>query len=140
MCPARHARLAFAGSPRLHRSPEAQLGIRRAGRRRHPSPRRPGVALAFRSPPHPSSRASRRRDPRPWPSRRARPAAVRPAAVRRPPSRRRQPGVPYFIELALRGLAQGWVHGAPQGLDNRVGVHDSADSVKPGTPVQLGQE
>lgn len=35
-------------------------------------------------------------------------------------------GRPYFIELALRGLAQGWVHGAPEGLDDGVGIHRRA--------------
>ena len=52
-----------------------------------------------------------------------------------PPPRR-----PYFIELTLRGLTQGWVHGAPQGLNNGVGVHRSGDAVKPGARVLLGQE
>lgn len=35
-------------------------------------------------------------------------------------------GRPYFIELALRGLAQGRVHGAPKGLDDGVGIHRRA--------------
>lgn len=58
----------------------------------------------------------------------------------RPPPPPPPPRRPYFIELALRGLTQGWVHGAPQGLDNGVGVHRSADAVKPGARVLLGQE
>lgn len=132
MCPARHARLASAGSSCL----TAARGPAQDPTRRLPwpppppqQPEAPWRGTRSQVPAPPLQWAPQRRRPRLWPG----PEGS--ACHRQPPA-----GRPYFIELALRGLTQGWVHGAPQGLDNGVGVHRSADAVKPGARVLLGQE
>lgn len=93
---------------------------------RKPTERRPGRRVptaepgtAGRSPPNPSKWARRRRAPRPQPGLEG--LACRSTSPQQPLA-----GRPYFIELALSGLAQGWVHGAPKGLDDGVGIHRRA--------------
>lgn len=77
----------------------------------------PGTAV--RSPPNLSKWARRSCAPRLQPGLEV--LACRPTSPQQPLA-----GRPYFIELALSGLAQGWVHGAPEGLDDGVGIHRRA--------------
>lgn len=137
MCPARDARRAPAGcSCSTVATGPARDPTRRLPRPPPPSPQQPeGPARRSPSGPRPTPPAGPLAPPS---APLARPGGLglpQSARRHRPPARR-----PYFIELALRGLAQGWVHGAPQGLDNGVGVHRSADAVTPGARVLLGQE
>lgn len=143
MCPARHARLA-SPQPAPHASTAARgptqdptqtvagatttaaaKGPRRGTRRQVPAP-----PLQLGPSATPSAPLAR-------PGGLGLPQSARPLPPRPPPP---PPRRPYFIELTLRGLTQGWVHGAPQGLDNGVGVHRSGDAVKPGARVLLGQK
>lgn len=133
MCPARHARLAPAGSSCLDRRQRPSSGpdAKAAWAAATTAAARGVPAWHSPSGPRPTSPVEPLSDAvcAPSQARRDRPAKVRPTARR-----------PYFIKLALRGLTQGRIHGAPQGLDNGVGVHRSADLLKPQGSGALSQE
>lgn len=119
MCPDRHARLARP-APHAQTRARGPLGSRlRAGLDSASAQRR----LAQRTDLRPASpnglvgdalRASRLQP------------GLEGSACRSTSPQQPLAGRPYFIELALSGLAQGWVHGAPKGLDDGVGIHRRA--------------
>lgn len=118
MCPDRHARPARP-APHVQTAARGPLGSgpRRLGRR-GPTARHTSLV--------------RRADLRPTPPNGPVHDAVRaPGQAGRLGLQVHQPAAaatrrPYFIELSLRGLAQGRVHGPPKGLDDGVRIHRRA--------------